>query len=134
MLSSYLDFPLITNQIEVSALQLEHFEKGTIDLCQEKRINPMIWSPLAGGEIFTGQSERAVRVRETVQKVATELGVSSIDTVMYAWLLAHPAKMLPIIGSGKLDRVKTAALATKVNLDRQQWFTIFESSNGHPVP
>ncbi|NKX10896.1 aldo/keto reductase [Bacillus cereus] len=134
MLSSYLDFPLITNQIEVSALQLEHFEKGTIDLCQEKRINPMIWSPLAGGEIFTGQSERAVRVRETMQKVATELGVSSIDTVMYAWLLAHPANMMPIVGSGKLDRVKTAALATNVNLDRQQWFTIFESSNGHPVP
>ncbi|WP_081321619.1 aldo/keto reductase, partial [Bacillus mycoides] len=134
MLSSYLDFPLITNQIEVSAMQLEHFEKGTIDLCQEKRINPMIWSPLAGGEIFTGQSERAIRVRETLQKVATELGVTSIDTVMYAWLLAHPANMMPIVGSGKLDRVKTAALATKVNLDRQQWFTIFESSNGHPVP
>lgn len=53
---------------------------------------------------------------------------------MYAWLLAHPANMIPIVGSGKLDRVKTAALATKVNLDRQQWFTIFESSNGHPVP
>ncbi|MFF2880857.1 aldo/keto reductase [Bacillus toyonensis] len=134
MLSSYLDFPLITNQIEVSALQLEHFEKGTINLCQEKRIKPMIWSPLAGGEIFTGQTERAVRVRETVQKVANELGVTSIDTIMYAWLLAHPANMMPIVGSGKLDRVKTAALATKVNLDRQQWFTIFESSNGHPVP
>ncbi len=89
---------------------------------------------MLGGEIFTGQSERAVRVRETVQKVATELGVSNIDTVMYAWLLAHPANMMPIVGSGKLDRVKTAALATKVNLDRQQWFTIFESSNGHPVP
>ncbi len=68
-----------------------------------------------------------------MQKVATELGVSNIDTVMYAWLLAHPANMI-IVGSGKLDRVKTAALATKVNLDRQQWFTIFESSNGHPVP
>ena len=52
---------------------------------------------------------------------------------MYAWLLAHPANMMPIVGSGKLDRVKQA-LATKVNLDRQQWFTIFESSNGHPVP
>ena len=47
----------------------------------------MIWSPLAGGEIFTGQSERAVRVRETMQKVATELGVSSIDTVMLGYLL-----------------------------------------------
>ena len=74
----------------------------------------MIWSPLAGGEIFTGQSERAVRVRETVQKVATELGVSSIDTVMYAWLLAHPANMMPIVGSGKLDRVKLPLLLQKL--------------------
>ncbi|WP_243521754.1 aldo/keto reductase family oxidoreductase [Bacillus pseudomycoides] len=134
MLSSYLDFPLITNQIEVSAMQLEHFEKGTIDLCQEKRINPMIWSPLAGGEIFTGQNERAIRLRETLQKIANELNVDSIDIVMYAWILAHPANMMPIIGSGKLERVKTAIEATKLTLDRQQWFTIFESSNGHPVP
>lgn len=134
MLSSYLDFPLVTNQIEVSAMQLEHFEKGTIDLCQEKRIAPMIWSPLAGGEIFTGQNERAVRLRETLQKIANELHVESIDIVMYAWLLAHPANMMPIVGSGKLDRVKTAVEATKLTLDRQQWFTIFESSNGHPVP
>ena len=43
-------------------------------------------------------------------KVATELGVSSIDTVMYAWLLAHPANMMPIVGSGKLDRVKRPLL------------------------
>ncbi|PEF72563.1 oxidoreductase [Bacillus pseudomycoides] len=134
MLSSYLDFPLITNQIEVSAMQLEHFEKGTIDLCQEKRISPMIWSPLAGGEIFTGQNERAVRLRKTLQKVANELNVDGIDIVMYAWLLAHPANMIPIVGSGKLDRVKSAIAATKLTLDRQQWFTIFESSNGHPVP
>ncbi|PEI43007.1 aldo/keto reductase [Bacillus pseudomycoides] len=134
MLSSYLDFPLITNQIEVSAMQLEHFEKGTIDLCQEKRISPMIWSPLAGGEIFTGQNERAVRLRKTLQKVANELNVDGIDIVMYAWLLAHPANMMPIVGSGKLDRVKSAIAATKLTLDRQQWFTIFESSNGHPVP
>ncbi len=134
MLSSYLDFPLITNQIEVSAMQLEHFEKGTIDLCQEKRISPMIWSPLAGGEIFTGQNERAVRLRKTLQKVANELNADGIDIVMYAWLLAHPAKMMPIVGSGKLDRVKSAIAATKLTLDRQQWFTIFESSNGHPVP
>ncbi|PFE02980.1 oxidoreductase [Bacillus cereus] len=134
MLSSYLDFPLITNQIEVSAMQLQHFEKGTIDLCQEKRINPMIWSPLAGGEIFTGQNERAIRLRETLQKIANELNVDSIDIIMYAWLLAHPANMMPIVGSGKLERVKTAIEATKLTLDRQQWFTIFESSNGHPVP
>ena len=78
-----------------------------------KRINPMIWSPLAGGEIFTGQSERAVRTRNCA-KVATELGVSNIDTVMYAWLLAHPANMMPIVGSGKLDRVKLPLLLQKL--------------------
>ncbi|MGG2065996.1 aldo/keto reductase [Bacillus sp. S14(2024)] len=134
MLSSYLDFPLVTNQIEVSAMQLEHFEKGTIEHCQENRISPMIWSPLAGGEIFKGESERAIRLRRTLEKISTDFGITGIDSIMYAWLLAHPANMLPIVGSGKLERVKTAVEATKLTLDRQQWFTIFESSNGHPVP
>ncbi|MDC2867707.1 aldo/keto reductase [Bacillus sp. BP-3] len=134
MLSSYLDFPLITNQIEVSVMQLEHFENGTIEQCQEKRISPMIWSPLAGGEIFKGESERTLRLRHTLEKIAADFDVTGIDSIMYAWLLAHPANMLPIVGSGKLERVKTAVEATKLTLDRQQWFTIFESSNGHPVP
>ncbi|MDP7980946.1 aldo/keto reductase [Bacillus sp. WLY-B-L8] len=134
MLSSYLDFPLITNQIEVSVMQLEHFEKGTIEQCQEKRISPMIWSPLTGGEIFKGESERTLRLRHTLQKIATDFDIAEIDSIMYAWLLAHPANMLPIVGSGKLERVKTAVEATKLTLDRQQWFTILESSNGHPVP
>lgn len=134
MLSSYLDFPLITNQIDVSVMQLEHFEKGTIEQCQEKRISPMIWSPLTGGEIFKGKSERTLRLRHTLQKIATDFDIAEIASIMYAWLLAHPANMLPIVGSGKLERVKTAVEATKLTLDRQQWFTILESSNGHPVP
>ncbi|MEI4802207.1 aldo/keto reductase [Bacillus sp. FJAT-51639] len=134
MLSSYLDFPLITNQIEVSVMQLEHFEKGTIEQCQENRISPMIWSPLAGGEIFKKESEPILRLRHTLEKIATDCDISEIDSIMYAWLLAHPANMLPIVGSGKLERIKTAVEATKLTLDRQQWFTIFESSNGHPVP
>lgn len=134
MLSSYLDFPLITNQIEVSVMQLEHFEKGTIEQCQEKRISPMIWSPLTGGEIFKGESERTLRLRRTLENIATDFDIAEIDSIMYAWLLAHPANMLPIVGSGKLERVKTAVEATKLTLDRQQWFTIFESSNGHPIP
>lgn len=134
MLSSYLDFPLLTNQIEVSAMQLEHFKYGTIDLCHEKRIAPMIWSPLAGGEIFTGNSERAIRLRTTLQKIANNMGTDHIDSILYAWLLAHPANMMPIVGSSKLERIQIAVEATKLKLDREQWFTIFESSNGHPVP
>jgi predicted oxidoreductase len=134
MLSSYLDMPLITNQIEVSVMHFEHFEKGTIDQCMEYRIKPMIWSPLAGGRIFTDNSERAVRLRKTLEKIGEQIGAASIDQVMYAWLLAHPAGFMPIVGSGKLERVQAAVNATKLKLSRQQWFTIFESSNGHPVP
>lgn len=134
MLSSYLSFPLITNQIEVSVTHLEHFEKGTIDLCLEKRIAPMVWSPLAGGKLFSDLSERAFRVRTTLQQVAVELGASSLDEVMYAWLLSHPAHLLPIVGSGKLERVEAAVRATTLAMDRQQWFYILESSHGHPVP
>jgi predicted oxidoreductase len=115
-------------------MHFEHFEKGTIDQCMEYRIKPMIWSPLAGGRIFTDNSERAVRLRKTLEKIGEQIGAASIDQVMYAWLLAHPAGFMPIVGSGKLERVQAAVNATKLKLSRQQWFTIFESSNGHPVP
>ncbi|MBP0725576.1 aldo/keto reductase [Bacillus sp. RG28] len=134
MLQAHLDMPLVTNQIEVSPMQLEHFEKGTIDLMLEKGISPMIWSPLAGGEIFTSQKEDAVRVRAMLEEIATEVGATSIDQVMYAWLLAHPAKMMPIVGSGKIERVKTAVEATNISISREQWFRIYVAAMGHPVP
>lgn len=134
MLQSYLSEPLVTNQIEVSPLQLEHFGKGTIDLLLEKRIKPMIWSPLSGGRIFREESSEILRVRKTLQEIAEECEVQSIDIIMYAWLLIHPAGMMPIIGSGKIDRVKKAVEACEVKLNRQQWFRILESAQGHPVP
>ncbi len=134
MLQSYLKDPLVTNQIEVSPLQLEHFQKGTIDLLQEKRIKPMIWSPLSGGRIFNDQSASVQRIRSVLFEIAEECEAKDIDQVMYAWLLAHPANMMPISGSGKIDRVKKAADALEINLTRQQWFRIYESAQGHPVP
>ena len=134
MLASYLSMPLVTNQLEISVMQFEHFEKGTIEKCQEKRIAPMAWSPLASGSIFSASTERATRVKNTLEEIKEEIGADSIDEVMYAWLLAHPAKMMPIVGSGKIERVRTAAQAVKLTLSRQQWFRIYISSLGHNVP
>jgi predicted oxidoreductase len=134
MLASYLSMPLVTNQLEISVMQFEHFEKGTIEKCQEKRIAPMAWSPLAGGSIFSASTERATRVKNTLEEIKEEIGADSIDEIMYAWLLAHPAKMMPIVGSGKIERVRTAAQAVKLTLSRQQWFRIYISSLGHNVP
>jgi predicted oxidoreductase len=133
MLQSYLDFPLVTNQIEISVFNLENMEDGTLDLCQEKRIPPMAWSPLAGGKIFTSEDEKVVRLRDTLEKVKEEIGARTIDEVMYAWLLAHPARIMPIVGSGKEERIERAVRALSLSVDRQQWFEILQSSRGHEV-
>lgn len=130
MLNSYLDNTLVTNQIEVSPLELEHFEKGTLDLMLEKRVHPMAWSPLAGGRLFKGTEDREVRVRKALEKVKEEIGADGIDEVAYAWILKHPSRICPIVGSSNLSRIKSAIKATEINLTRDQWFEIYVASKG----
>ncbi|UXH45904.1 aldo/keto reductase family oxidoreductase [Rossellomorea vietnamensis] len=134
MLQSYLPCPLITNQIELSAYHLENFEDGTLNLCQEKRVAPMAWSPLSGGAIFKGEDEKAVRLQHTLKKVQEETGAKGIDQVLYAWLLNHPAKIMPIVGSGKKERIQHAIDSLSIQLDHDQWFEILQTSMGHDVP
>jgi predicted oxidoreductase len=134
MLQSYLPFQLVTNQIELSAYHLENFEDGTLNHCLEKRIAPMAWSPLAGGKIFSAQDDRAQRLQDTLKNIAGEIGASDIDEVLYAWLLDHPARIMPIIGSGKKHRIEKAVNSMKLKLDHHQWFNILQSSMGHDVP
>ena len=133
MLQSYLDFPLITNQIELSAYQLENFEDGTLDLCQEERITPMAWSPLAGGSIFSSNNQRAKNLRDTLERIAGEIGAHGIDEVLYAWLLSHPANIMPIVGSGKMDRIESAIRSLDLTVSRDQWFEILQVSMDHEI-
>ncbi len=133
-LQSYLDFDLATNQIEASVACMEHWENGNIDYMLEKKIHPMAWSPLAGGSIFSGNDEKSKRLRTVLEKLAMETDAEGIDQVMYAWLLIHPVKFMPIIGSGKLDRIKTAVDSSNIKLSRMQWFEIWEACYGHEVP
>lgn len=134
LLNSYLDTPLVTNQIELSVLNLENLHNGTIDLAQEKAIHPMIWSPLAGGNLFTDNSDKGSNVRNALEKVRYETNANSIDEIAYAWLLHHPSKMIPIVGSQKIDRLKAAVNATKIELTKDQWFQIYTASLGHDIP
>ncbi len=134
MLNSYLDNSLVTNQVEVSPLCLDAFENGTLDLMLEKRVKPMAWSPLAGGRLFKGNDERAIRVQKALNKIKEEVSANDIDEVAYAWLLMHPSKIMPIVGSGKLDRIKAAIRATEIKLTRDQWFEIYVASRGVDIP
>lgn len=133
LLQSRLDFELVTNQVEISAMELVNFDNGTLDHCQMKRVAPMAWSPLAGGRIFTEQSERADRMRETMKEISAELGDVAADQLMYAFLLNHPSKIIPVMGSGKKERVVSALKALDIKLSKEQWFKIWVSSKGKKV-
>ena len=134
MLNSYLDNKLITNQVEISPLCLNAFEDGTLDLMLEKRIKPMAWSPLAGGRLFRGNDERSLRVQKVLNKIKEEVSAKDIYEVAYAWLLMHPSKIMPIVGSGKIERIKSAIRATDIKLTRDQWFEIYVASRGVDIP
>ncbi|MCY8488219.1 aldo/keto reductase [Bacillus atrophaeus] len=134
MLESYLPEPLVTNQIELSAYELENIHDGTLDFCQEKRIAPMAWSPLAGGKVFSGEMDKDYRIRAALEAVQSEIGAASMDEVMYAWLFTHPAGIMPIVGSGKRERLSAAIDALKHKLSHEQWFRIYTSVQGYDIP
>ncbi|MGD8171943.1 aldo/keto reductase [Vibrio sp. TRT 21S02] len=134
LLQSRLSRPLVTNQVEINPLNFDVAHDGTLDQLQMKRVRPMAWSCLAGGEIFTGTSESAKRVRAELEALREEVGAESIDQVIYAWVRRLPSKPLPIIGSGKIERVHSAAKALDIELTREQWYRVWVASKGHGVP
>ncbi len=132
MLNSY--FPLVTNQVEASLLHLDPFLDGTFDQALELKSPPMIWSPLAGGQLFNdAQAKNHPEVISKVQTMAEELEVT-IDQILLAFLLKHPAGLLPILGTTKLTRLKAGVDALKIKLTDQQWFELWTSSVGTDVP
>jgi predicted oxidoreductase len=134
LLSSRLQQPLVTNQIELSVLYTDLFLDGTVDQCQARRAAPMAWSPFGGGRLFTGTSAQALRVRQVVSDIGREVGEATLDQVALAWLLKHPARIVPVLGTGNLDRVRSAVQAEHVQITRQQWFDIWSASTGEEVP
>lgn len=134
MLNSFVDQPLATNQVEISPYCLEHWQNGNIEFFLQHKINPMAWSPLAGGNLLDPKDEKGRRLYAAMTQVGKEIGAASIDSVAYSWLLSHPAGIIPITGTGKLDRLKTAVDALKNRLNLEQWYAIYMASTGQPLP
>ncbi|MDF5463047.1 aldo/keto reductase, partial [Vibrio parahaemolyticus] len=134
LLQSRLGKPLVTNQVEINPLNFEVAHDGTLEQMQMLRTRPMAWSCLGGGSIFSGDSEQAVRVRNELEAIREEVGAASIDQVIYAWVRRLPSNPIPIIGSGKIERVQTAVNALNIELTREQWYRVWVASKGHGVP
>lgn len=134
LLSSALKIPLVTNQVEISPLQLSVFEDGTMDDAMIRKMPVMAWSPLAGGDIFSHTSERVDQVRKTLLDVGERFNENRIDTLVYAFLLSHPGKILPIVGSGRLDRIKNALDALPLRFTAEEWLAVYKASMGKNLP
>lgn len=134
LINSYLDDKLVTNQVEISPYCLENFENGNIDFFLKERIKPMAWSPLAGGNILFPSDEKGQRVFNALTEVANELDVDSIDKIAYNWLLKHPSGIIPVIGTGKITRIKKAVEALNIDMSMEQWYKIYIASKGEELP
>ncbi|WP_081606481.1 aldo/keto reductase [Aeromonas diversa] len=132
LLQSRLPFPLVTNQVEISPLNQSATLDGTLDQCQQLGIRPMAWSCLGGGRLF--HAPEYAPLRQELETIAAEVGSESIEQLVYAWVLMLPSRPLPIIGSGKRERIAQAARATEISLSRQQWFRIRKAALGVDVP
>lgn len=134
LLNTFLDFPLVTNQVEISPYNLEHFQNGNIDFFIKNSISPMAWSPLAGGKLLHPQDEKSNRIYTCIKTIAEELEVNNLEVVIYSWLLKHPAKIAPVVGSQQLSRLALAVDALKLDMSLEQWYRIYIASEGNDLP
>lgn len=132
LLQSRLPFTLATNQVELSPVHQPLLLDGTLDQLQQLRIRPMAWSCLGGGRLFN--DPECQTLRDVLATVAQELNAETIEQVVYAWVMRLPSQPLPIIGSGKIERVRFALGAERLQMTRQQWFRIRKAALGFDVP
>ncbi|MQB22495.1 oxidoreductase [Agrobacterium tumefaciens] len=129
LLQSNMTEELVTNQIEISLAETSAFTNGDLAYLQERALPVMAWSPLGGGSLMGKEGP----LSDALERVAKENNVDAA-AVAVAWLLAHPAKILPVMGTNNLARIASISDAEKVEVDRQTWFELYTLANGREVP
>lgn len=137
-LQAFLDFPLAATQPEISAWVTDALFDGSLDHAQTAGLLPMAWSPLAGGILATGDApdvgaDRFETLIGVLDRIAAANEVTR-DCVALAWLLAHPAGIMPILGTQAPDRIRNAASALEVQMTRRDWYDILEAGRGRKMP
>jgi predicted oxidoreductase len=125
--------PLSTTQPEISPLAIEAIEDRDLAIAMEHELTPLAWSPLAGGRIADPVSGRDQAVAAALDVVAKDAGVSR-SAAAYSWLMAHPAGIIPIVGTQKAERVAEAMDAYAVRWSRQSWYSVLVAARGVPLP
>ena len=129
LLQSAMTTRLATNQIEISVLAHQPFTNGDIAFLQRHGIPPMAWSPLAGGALFAPENKA---IHESLEVIAARHD-SDVTSLVVAWLMAHPARIMPVMGTNSLDRIARFGAATEIIIDRETWYEIYTIVLGDEV-
>ncbi|MEM9524363.1 MAG: aldo/keto reductase [Pseudomonadota bacterium] len=130
LLQSAMETPLVTNQIEVSLVAHRGLTNGDIAFLQERNIPPMAWSPLGGGSLF---SHAGKELRIALREVGERWNVDE-SAVAVGWLLHHPARIIPVMGTNDPARIERIGNAARIKMDRETWFDLYTHALGREVP
>ncbi len=140
VLQKICPMPLVTHQVEISLAKLDSFADGILDQCMIEKLTPLAWSPLGGGvlgspEITGARTQHPVpaHLQEVLSAIADARGVSRA-VVALAWLLKHPSKIVPLVGSTDPLRIRDAIKATEVDLTRDEWYRLLVAARGEKLP
>lgn len=132
-LQHFLGQKIVATQPEISALRLDCFENGELDHAMMHSRAVLAWSPLGGGRIAEPRTERERAVAVALDEIARAQGVS-LSVAALSWLLAHPAGIIPIVGSQNAERIRAACTALQVRWTRAEWYAVFAAARGAPLP
>jgi aryl-alcohol dehydrogenase-like predicted oxidoreductase len=133
-LIAHLPFPLAAIQPEFSPLEIAPIFDGILDQAMELGLCVLAWSPLAGGLLASpGAYRRAVEVSGVLRTLADVHGVDP-SAIACAWIMTHPARPIPIVGSQRPERIAEAAQASRVTLSRAEWYAVLVAARGEPLP
>ena len=124
LLAARLKAPIVTNQVEFSPIHLAPISNGVFDHAIHHGYRPMIWSPVGGGRLLRSDEPQVVRIRTLLAGMAARMGLDGPAEAAMAFVARHPARGVPIVGSGKRERVEGAIKAVNAVMDRQDWYEI----------
>jgi len=132
-LQAHLKLPIISHQIEFSPLEIKPLHDGTIDQALERDMAILAWSPLGGGRLGAPTDARALAVAHELDRVANGFGVSRAAAA-YSWIMAHPARPIPIVGTQSITRINEIPDAFKPRWTREDWYAVLQASMGEKLP
>ena len=139
LLKAFLPMPLVAHQVEIHPGRLDVFEDGTLDQCIETGMTPVSWSPIGrglygeGGVPDAGASDGVHALLATLDRIAAAHGVTR-TVLTLAWLLRHPAGIVPLVGSINPERIRDAVRADALKLTREEWYTILTAARMTGLP